>query len=143
MTTGPTTTSSGTDGSRGAPGRRPRPAPQRTCVGCRRTGDQSSFVRLVRQPESVIVDEGRRRAPGRGVYLCRNAACWDRALRGALAQALRTTIDESNRQALIAYGARFTPSTQDGPTSAETAEAAGSDDTAHRTARTAEEERDR
>jgi uncharacterized protein len=142
MTTGSKTTTTSGTGSRGAPGRRPRPAPQRTCVGCRRTGNQPTFVRLVSRPDGVIVDDGRRRAPGRGAYLCRNAACWDRALRGALAHALRTTIDESNRQALLAYGARFTPSAEDGSTGAATAEAAGSDDTAPRTARTAEKERD-
>ena len=91
-----------------------RPAPQRTCVACRRSGDQSSFVRLVRSPEGpVVVDEGRRRAPGRGAYLCRQAACWARALKGALAASLRTTITEADRAALLAHAGRFTTQTDD------------------------------
>lgn len=89
-----------------------RPAPQRTCVACRRSGDQSSFVRLVRSPEgAVLVDEQRRRAPGRGAYLCRDAACWTRALKGVLAASLRTTITEADRAALLARAERFTTDT--------------------------------
>lgn len=91
-----------------------RPAPQRTCVACRRSGDQSSFVRLVRTPEGpVAVDEGRRRAPGRGAYLCRQTACWTRALKGALAASLRATITEADRAALLAHAERFTTHTDD------------------------------
>ncbi|MDA1240728.1 MAG: YlxR family protein, partial [Chloroflexi bacterium] len=86
--------------------------PQRTCVACRRSGDQRSFVRLVRSPEGgVTIDEGRRRAAGRGAYLCPDAACWTRALKGALASSLRTTISEADRAALIARAEGFTADT--------------------------------
>ncbi|MGE3960897.1 MAG: YlxR family protein [Dehalococcoidia bacterium] len=88
-----------------------RPAPQRTCAACRRVGDQSSFVRLVRTAGEagtrIEVDEGRRRAAGRGTYLCRDAACWDRGLKGAIAGSLRTPLDAESREALRSYGARF------------------------------------
>lgn len=101
------TTTSGPASSGGGGGGRPRHVPQRTCVACRRTGDQRTFVRLVRTPEgSVQVDE-RGRAPGRGAYLCRLAACWERGAKGSLASALRTTINTTDRAALAAYGERF------------------------------------
>jgi predicted RNA-binding protein YlxR (DUF448 family) len=109
MTTTTRTTSKGTR----------RPAPQRTCASCRRVGDQSSFVRLVRVTDEagtrVEVDEGRRKISGRGAYLCRDAACWDRGLKGALNGSLRTPIEPDNREVLRAYAARFasTPSTED------------------------------
>jgi uncharacterized protein len=41
--------------------------PTRTCVGCRRRGPQSSFVRLVYIDGHLV--EGRT-LPGRGAYLC-------------------------------------------------------------------------
>ncbi|MCK9487246.1 MAG: YlxR family protein [Dehalococcoidia bacterium] len=79
----------------------PRRVPQRTCVACRRTGDQPSFVRIVRSPEGAVrADEGRRPAPGRGAYLCRERSCWERGLRGALGGALRTALTEEDREAL-------------------------------------------
>ncbi|MEX2373744.1 MAG: YlxR family protein [Dehalococcoidia bacterium] len=95
-----------------------RRQPQRTCVACRRTGEQASFVRLVRTPEqAVAVDEGRRHAPGRGAYLCRDLACWERGLRGALTGSLRTALTEDIREALRTYAARFA-TTDDSPPAA-------------------------
>jgi len=81
-------------------------------VACRRTGEQSSFVRLVRtvRPDDeggtvIDVDDGRRRLPGRGAYLCRQQACWERGLRGALPGNLRVTLTDENREHLRAFGA--------------------------------------
>lgn len=91
----------------GSGGGRPRHVPQRTCVACRRTGDQRTFVRLVRSPEGPVQVDERGKAPGRGAYLCRTVACWERGTKGPLASALRTTINTTDREALVAYGARF------------------------------------
>jgi hypothetical protein len=75
---------------------KPRRLPQRTCVACRRTGEQASFVRLVRiaadTGATVEVDDGKRHVRG---------------LRGALAGNLRVTLTEHNREALRDYAARF------------------------------------
>ena len=49
----------------------------------------------------------RGKAPGRGAYLCRTAACWERGLKGSLASALRSNIDNTIRDALRTYGAQF------------------------------------
>ncbi|MDA1010961.1 MAG: YlxR family protein [Chloroflexi bacterium] len=88
-----------------------RRLPQRTCVGCRRTGDQLSFVRLVRVSAGgstrVEVDDAPRRTAGRGAYLCRDQQCWERGLKGALAASLRATLDAPNREVLRAYAEHF------------------------------------
>ncbi len=91
-----------------------RRLPQRTCVGCRRSGDQSSFVRLVRVTAEtaggaphVEVDEASRRTAGRGAYLCRDQQCWERGVRGALGASLKAPLDASNREVLMAYAERF------------------------------------
>ena len=58
-------------------------APERTCVGCRRTRPKHDLVRLVRRDADVLVDLGAVR-PGRGAYVCPDVACVDAArLRGA------------------------------------------------------------
>ncbi len=56
-------------------------------------------------------DEGKRHAPGRGAYLCRNRSCWERGLRGALAGALRTTLTEDDRRRLMAVADTFADTT--------------------------------
>jgi predicted RNA-binding protein YlxR (DUF448 family) len=85
--------------------------PQRTCVACRRTGDQSTFVRLVRTPEGRIVVDEAGRAPGRGAYLCRQASCWQRGLAGALAGALKARPSEEDREALTRHAHRYAEGT--------------------------------
>jgi predicted RNA-binding protein YlxR (DUF448 family) len=74
-------------------------------------GPPSCFARRGGAPDAagvrVEVDEGRRKISGRGTYLCRDADCWDRGLKGALTGSLRTPIEPDNREALRSYGARF------------------------------------
>ena len=100
------TTTSGTAPS-GSGAARVRHIPQRTCVACRRTGDQRTFIRLVRSPEGIVEVDERGKAPGRGAYLCQAAACWERGAKGSLANALRANINGTNRDALLTYGAQF------------------------------------
>lgn len=63
-----------------------------------------SLIRLVRGPEGVRVDPTGK-APGRGAYLHDQRSCWEAALRGPLARALRTEIPSEVRQALAAHAA--------------------------------------
>ena len=86
---------------------RVRHVPQRTCVACRRTGDQRTFVRLVRSADGLVEVDEAGKAPGRGAYLCRALPCWERGAKGALNAALRTNMNATNREALRAYGQRF------------------------------------
>ncbi len=109
MRMSPTTRTTTSGPGRG--GKRPRHVPTRTCVGCRETGAQSSFVRVVRRPDGAVEpDEGHRRSPGRGAYVHRDLACWERALRrphAPLGRALRATINPEGRDALLDYAVQF------------------------------------
>ena len=64
--------------------------PQRTCVACRQVRGKHELVRLVRlEAGIVVVDEGGQ-APGRGAYVCRDAGCATRLVKGSrLGQAFR------------------------------------------------------
>ena len=90
--------------------RRPRHVPQRTCVGCRTTAPKRGFVRIVRTVEGRVAVDPTGKAAGRGAYLCASPSCWEVGLkRGRLAQSLRVTIRDEDRQALVAYAATLQP----------------------------------
>jgi len=58
-------------------------------------------VRIVRTPAGAIELDSSGRAPGRGAYICRDAACWPAAIkRGALAAQLRVAIPNSTIEEL-------------------------------------------
>ena len=76
--------------------------PQRTCVGCRLVLPKRSLVRIVRQPEGVRLDPGGK-AAGRGAYVHNKRSCWEHALKGALAHALKTELTDTDREGLLAY----------------------------------------
>jgi predicted RNA-binding protein YlxR (DUF448 family) len=68
--------------------------PERTCVGCRTKGPKATLLRVARLPDGSVVVDPAGRAPGRGAYVHREAACVDAALeRGALWRMLRTRAD--------------------------------------------------
>lgn len=50
-------------------------SPQRTCLGCRRSYDQSGLVRFVRAPDGSVLVDYRGKLPGRGAYTCLDTAC--------------------------------------------------------------------
>lgn len=59
----------------------PRQLPQRTCLGCRQTFDQSALLRYVRSPQGAVVADFRHRLPGRGAYTCWARTCIEQAVR--------------------------------------------------------------
>jgi predicted RNA-binding protein YlxR (DUF448 family) len=63
-----------------------------------------SLIRVVRGPEGVRVDPTGK-APGRGAYVHDDGSCWEVALRGSLARALRTELSPEVRQELADYAA--------------------------------------
>ncbi|HEU0193093.1 MAG TPA: YlxR family protein [Gaiellales bacterium] len=66
--------------------------PQRQCAGCGSRRPQRSLVRLVVRNGRVEIDR-KRRAGGRGAYLCPDPACARRALRrGSLPRRLRQPV---------------------------------------------------
>ena len=57
------------------------------------------LIRIVRSPEGVQVDETGKLA-GRGAYLHDRRSCWERALKGALAHALKTKLEIEEQERL-------------------------------------------
>ncbi len=69
--------------------------PIRTCVGCGEKKDKSTLIRIVRSTEGDVFPDESGRANGRGVYLCRNMECLDKACRSrALERSLKMKIDQ-------------------------------------------------
>ena len=79
-----------------------RRVPQRTCVGCREVLPKRSLIRIVRRPEAVVIDPTGKLA-GRGAYLHDRRSCWERGLKGALANALKTVLTAQDRENLQAF----------------------------------------
>lgn len=82
--------------------RKVKHVPQRTCVGCRQVLSKRQLIRIVRSSEGVVIDLNGK-LPGRGAYLHDQKICWAKALKGSLANALRTTIQEQDLAALRAF----------------------------------------
>jgi hypothetical protein len=80
------------------PARR-RHIPQRTCVGCRTVLAKRELIRVVRTPDGVFVDPTGRSA-GRGAYVHNQRSCWEKALKGALAGALKVNLAPEDRARL-------------------------------------------
>jgi len=58
-----------------------------------------SMLRLVRTPDSVIVDPTGKIA-GRGAYLHNRRSCWEKGLHGMLAHALKTELTTGDTRRL-------------------------------------------
>ena len=78
--------------------------PQRTCIACRQVKEKKTLIRLVRTENGAAEIDIFGKKPGRGAYLCSDKVCWELALKkNRLEYALRTKLNEVNRQALIEY----------------------------------------
>ncbi len=91
---------------------KPKKIPMRMCVGCREMKPKGELIRVVRSPEGAVTIDSTGKKPGRGAYLCRNAACLGRAIKQKqlerqleaplseeAALSLRETLDSLNREA--------------------------------------------
>jgi len=59
-----------------------RKLPERRCVGCREMKNKSDLMRIVRKADDsgfCVDDTGK--AAGRGAYICRDAACFKKAVK--------------------------------------------------------------
>ncbi|HEX9795395.1 MAG TPA: YlxR family protein [Anaerolineales bacterium] len=81
-------------------GARRRHVPVRTCVGCRQTAGKRALLRLVRTDHGVEFDPSGKQA-GRGAYVHDDPLCWQAALKGPLARALRTSLTDEERNHLM------------------------------------------
>ena len=60
---------------------KPKKIPMRMCVGCREMKETRELIRVVRSPEGEVSLDPIGKKPGRGAYVCRDAACLKRAIR--------------------------------------------------------------
>src|SRR5262245_8629067 len=79
---------------------KPKHIPQRTCVGCRTVLAKRTLIRVVRRPDEGVVVDPSGKLAGRGAYLHNRKSCWERGLKGGLANALKTTLTNEDRQRL-------------------------------------------
>ena len=78
--------------------------PQRTCIACQQIKEKKALIRLVRADNGVAEIDISGKKPGRGAYLCPKKVCWELVLKkNRLEHALRTKINDDNRQILIEY----------------------------------------
>ena len=76
--------------------------PERTCVGCRCAAPKLELLRIVRSPAGVVGVDRSGRAPGRGAYVHRSAACAEAAMkRSSLVRSLRATLDAAGAASLM------------------------------------------
>ena len=87
--------------------------PQRTCVGCRQVNEKKSLTRIVRTDTGIQIDKSGK-APGRGAYIHDQKSCWQAALKGKLAHALKIDILDENRQMLEEYAKHLPDENPDG-----------------------------
>lgn len=55
--------------------------PQRTCMGCNVKKDKNEFIRIVKNKNGEINIDKTGKMPGRGVYLCDNIECLEKAIK--------------------------------------------------------------
>ena len=60
---------------------KPKKIPMRMCVGCREMKPKKELIRVVRAPDGSVSMDLVGKKPGRGAYVCRNAACLQRAIK--------------------------------------------------------------
>jgi predicted RNA-binding protein YlxR (DUF448 family) len=88
---------------------RKKHVPVRTCVICHERSDKRSMTRLVRTDKGIIVDPTGK-LEGRGAYICEKPSCWEQAAHtNRLANALKMTFTEADRQYLIQAIANHEP----------------------------------
>jgi predicted RNA-binding protein YlxR (DUF448 family) len=64
--------------------------PERKCVGCNERRPKNELVRVLRTPEGEIGVDRTGKKSGRGAYLCRNTACFAKAIK---ARRLQTALE--------------------------------------------------
>ena len=101
------------------PARRSKPVPVRRCAACGAHDAKGALLRIVRSPRAAKSNEGgpgpgersgdwtvtvdaKGKAPGRGAYLCREAACLDAGVRkGRIEHTLKVRLSPEDKERLI------------------------------------------
>ncbi|HHX87931.1 MAG TPA: YlxR family protein [Firmicutes bacterium] len=59
-----------------------RKLPQRICVGCQERKSKRELIRIVRTPAGEVTVDLTGKKSGRGAYICPQAACLQKAIKG-------------------------------------------------------------
>lgn len=84
-------------------------------MGCRTVLAKRKLTRIVRKPDGVFIDPTGK-INGRGAYLHDLKSCWERGLKGSLANGLKVTLTPEDRQRLEDYMAGLPDEPADIPT---------------------------
>ena len=82
--------------------KRPKHIPQRTCVGCREIQAKRTLTRVVRTDTGIVIDLTSK-MPGRGAYIHNLQKCWQAAIKGKLANALKIELTDVDRKILLDF----------------------------------------
>ena len=75
--------------------------PMRMCVACREMWAKKDLMRIVRTAEGELVLDLTGKLSGRGAYLCRDAACLNKAIKiRALERALEAPLNDTVKAAM-------------------------------------------
>ena len=79
----------------------PKKIPMRQCLGCREHKPKKELIRVVRSPEGEVSLDFKGKLPGRGAYVCPQAACLAKARKSrALERAFDTALPAEVYEAL-------------------------------------------
>lgn len=69
--------------------------PMRQCSACRGHFEKRQLLRIVRTPDGTVMADPRGKVSGRGVYICRNEECLNKAIKiKALSRALEVPVSD-------------------------------------------------
>lgn len=72
------------------------PAFTRQCIACRNRFNKNELIRLAKINGKIVIDKSN---SGRGIYICKNKDCLDKAeTKNLLNKALKGQIDSENKQ---------------------------------------------
>lgn len=70
-----------------------RKTPMRVCAGCQEQKSKKEMIRVVRTPEGAVEIDKTGKKSGRGVYLCPNSGCLEKAYKEhRLERSLKTKV---------------------------------------------------
>lgn len=79
----------------------PKKIPMRQCLGCREHKPKKELIRVVRSPQGEVSLDFKGKLPGRGAYVCPQAACLAKARKSrALERAFETALPAEVYEAL-------------------------------------------
>ncbi len=81
-----------------------RHIPERKCVACGQWFPKQELIRVVRTPEGAVLVDQAGKKPGRGAYVCRSAACWQRGVpKTSIERSLNITMPPESQAHILAF----------------------------------------